>query len=185
MITKNLSFTLIAICIGAMTLSSCKKKGCIDPTATNYNENAKKDDGSCTYAEPVPDPVPSIPFTAKVDGVEFIEDNLNASVSSWSQTLTIEGTKTNGQYVRIKCPASITPGTYTFQDPDLGTFAAYYDDGNSPYGAANGTGTLKIVSHNTSTNKITGFFNFTASQYSFSSGNDSYVISSGEFVVTY
>lgn len=28
---------------------SCKKKGCTDPLATNYNEKAKKDDQSCIY----------------------------------------------------------------------------------------------------------------------------------------
>ena len=28
---------------------SCKKKGCIDENAINYNEEAKKDDGSCEY----------------------------------------------------------------------------------------------------------------------------------------
>ncbi len=33
--------------IGALT--SCKKKGCTDVNANNYNESAKKDDGSCTY----------------------------------------------------------------------------------------------------------------------------------------
>ena len=30
-------------------LSSCKKEGCIDQNATNYNNEAKKDDGTCTY----------------------------------------------------------------------------------------------------------------------------------------
>lgn len=29
---------------------SCKKKGCMDPLANNYNEKAKKDDGSCDYS---------------------------------------------------------------------------------------------------------------------------------------
>lgn len=35
----------------AVTAVSCKKEGCTDVTATNYNEEAKKDDGSCTYEE--------------------------------------------------------------------------------------------------------------------------------------
>jgi len=36
-------------------LVSCSKPGCTDPTATNYNEKAKKDDGTCEYvAEPLP-----------------------------------------------------------------------------------------------------------------------------------
>lgn len=33
-----------------LTAVSCKKKGCIDETATNYSVEAKKDDGSCLYA---------------------------------------------------------------------------------------------------------------------------------------
>jgi hypothetical protein len=33
----------------AVTAISCKKEGCTDATANNYNEEAKKDDGSCTY----------------------------------------------------------------------------------------------------------------------------------------
>jgi len=35
----------------AVTAVSCKKEGCTDETATNYNEEAKKDDGSCTYED--------------------------------------------------------------------------------------------------------------------------------------
>jgi hypothetical protein len=39
--------------LGALVLSTntaCKKKGCTDNTATNYNSAAKKDDGTCLYA---------------------------------------------------------------------------------------------------------------------------------------
>ncbi|MEZ4938317.1 MAG: MbnP family protein [Crocinitomicaceae bacterium] len=34
-----------------MTLDSCKKEGCMDQNAVNYNHDAQKDDGSCTYDE--------------------------------------------------------------------------------------------------------------------------------------
>ena len=37
-------------------LISCKKEGCIDPTAINYDANADVDNGTCTYPEPEPDP---------------------------------------------------------------------------------------------------------------------------------
>lgn len=34
------------------TTTSCKRKGCTDPTAINYDEKAKKDDNSCEYDTP-------------------------------------------------------------------------------------------------------------------------------------
>jgi Pectate lyase len=37
------------VAVGSVT-TSCKKKGCTDPDAINYSEEAKKDDGSCEYA---------------------------------------------------------------------------------------------------------------------------------------
>ncbi|GAA0874045.1 hypothetical protein GCM10009118_04530 [Wandonia haliotis] len=42
-----------ALLIGgtAMMSTSCKKEGCTDPNANNYSEDAKKDDGSCTYTQ--------------------------------------------------------------------------------------------------------------------------------------
>ena len=35
--------------LAAASFTSCKKKGCTDATAVNYNEEAKKDDESCLY----------------------------------------------------------------------------------------------------------------------------------------
>lgn len=40
-------FTIVSMFL--IAFSSCKKKGCTNPIATNYEEKAKKEDGSCTY----------------------------------------------------------------------------------------------------------------------------------------
>ena len=32
-----------------LTFSSCRKKGCTDPTSLAYDSQAKKDNGTCTY----------------------------------------------------------------------------------------------------------------------------------------
>ena len=49
---KNVNLKLSVLMLSALTLGavSCKKEGCTDAAATNYNDNAKDDDGSCTYA---------------------------------------------------------------------------------------------------------------------------------------
>ncbi len=55
MITAKSQFTL-SRAIFALSLYTllfaCKKKGCTDTAAENYNPKAKQDDGTCTYAEP-------------------------------------------------------------------------------------------------------------------------------------
>ena len=40
---------LLLLSIAAIGLTSCNSDGCIDPTALNYDPNAKDDDGSCVY----------------------------------------------------------------------------------------------------------------------------------------
>ena len=41
--------TLLFVAVGLLTLASCKKKGCTDANAFNYDAAAEKDDESCTY----------------------------------------------------------------------------------------------------------------------------------------
>lgn len=44
-------FIKTTLLLGVISLSfvGCKKPGCVDGDATNYNEKAKTDDGSCVY----------------------------------------------------------------------------------------------------------------------------------------
>jgi hypothetical protein len=42
---------LIPILTLSLFIISCKKKGCTNPGATNYNAEAQKDDGSCVFPE--------------------------------------------------------------------------------------------------------------------------------------
>jgi hypothetical protein len=46
---KNIKTLSLIILAGTLTFTSCRKKGCTDPEATNYDAKAKKDDGSCTF----------------------------------------------------------------------------------------------------------------------------------------
>lgn len=44
---KFILFTMTALAV--LTFDSCKKEGCTNADADNYDSSAKKDDGSCTY----------------------------------------------------------------------------------------------------------------------------------------
>ncbi len=47
--TLKSPLVFILISVFAFSFSSCSKKGCTDPEAVNYNADAGKDDGTCTY----------------------------------------------------------------------------------------------------------------------------------------
>ncbi|MBL7899347.1 MAG: hypothetical protein JNJ99_12490 [Crocinitomicaceae bacterium] len=46
---RDFNFKIPVLFFSLLITLSCKKEGCTDATATNYNEEAKKDDGSCIY----------------------------------------------------------------------------------------------------------------------------------------
>lgn len=46
---KITKWSILFLMAGAVSLSSCKKKGCTDEAAVNFNEKAKKDDGTCNF----------------------------------------------------------------------------------------------------------------------------------------
>lgn len=47
---------MLGVLLFQITMVSCKREGCTDSSATNYDEKAKKNDGSCIYPTPEPDP---------------------------------------------------------------------------------------------------------------------------------
>lgn len=101
---KNLTLSKIGILIlvvGTITLSSCKKKGCTDPLANNYNEKAKKDDGSCTFdpEEPSTEERVSGTITANTTWTANMTYILDGKVAvDGGATLTIEaGTIIKGE----------------------------------------------------------------------------------------
>lgn len=50
--TKNILFTTaVILLLGTIATSCSKTEGCTDPLANNYNMDADKEDGSCTYDE--------------------------------------------------------------------------------------------------------------------------------------
>jgi hypothetical protein len=48
---KRSSLILLTVTVSIATVftASCAKRGCTDPEAINYSEEAEKDDGSCSY----------------------------------------------------------------------------------------------------------------------------------------
>ncbi len=53
---KTMILMVVILASLAVVTTGCKKEGCTDPTANNYDEKAKDDDGSCTYDLPAVDP---------------------------------------------------------------------------------------------------------------------------------
>jgi len=47
---RKISLTILG---AALIVASCKKEGCTDPLANNYNKKATQDDGTCTYDDDV------------------------------------------------------------------------------------------------------------------------------------
>ncbi len=90
---------LLSISLGLITLGSCKREGCTDPEAINYNEKAKKEDNSCEY-------------DTSADSVlagDITEDRtLDASIS-----YTLSG----GVYVKEGATLTIPAGTMIKSDP--------------------------------------------------------------------
>jgi hypothetical protein len=104
--TKN----TILIATGLLfVLSGCKKEGCTDPLANNYNEEAKKDDGSCTYDAPAP--TYSTPTT-----YTFTDADGNNTVSFSGQTARMDMLTEMTSYLKSANGSNAAPATLSGSD---------------------------------------------------------------------
>lgn len=113
--------TTTIILLGGFLTSCSKEEGCTDPAATNYNETAEKDDGSCLYPSTdtnqesqITSTSLTVNFTHNFDGVPVYQTNFNQFnyVTLDGDTLSISKLrylisrltlyKANGESVQLK-----------------------------------------------------------------------------------
>jgi hypothetical protein len=90
---KNLLFLFLGLLIG---FTSCKKEGCTNSNAINFDEEAKKDDGTCKLPEIIFD------ITSPLQGATFplnstinIKGNITANYTLDGYTLKLTNTSKN------------------------------------------------------------------------------------------
>lgn len=175
---KKIFFAMFTL---ALIFTACKKEEVEPTTNTTTTTNNSGNGNSNQPAQPTEE------FYAKVDGVEFVETDIEVTQSSG--ILIIKALGPNNTRISLNIPRQKAVGTYTFSNPFLGELGAYYYDGDSPYGCPTGTGTINITYNSPSTfndeGEIRGFFSYNAEEYEFSTGSDSYSVTEGEFSITY
>ena len=115
---------LFLVCVGlaATTITSCKKKGCTDNGAVNFNNKAKKDDGSCLY-KPI----------IKLNGQTSVTINVGSSYTDAGATATNK----DGSSVTVTTNNQVDTTT-------VGTYSVNYAASNSN-GTSTAQRTVKVV----------------------------------------
>jgi len=124
---------MLFIAVLGVTFTACKKEGCIDATATNYDAKADKDDGSCQYSTVV------------------IDTSSNTTTPDTTTTTTPDTTTTGGgttvkeKYIPAKHLDTLT-WTNTWLMPYSDTTIGF-DFSKNEYNSANRDGYLNMSTH--------------------------------------
>ena len=188
--SRTLSFAMA--CIFACMFISCKKEGCTDSTATNYDPNAKKDDGSCQYAQtnntttqPQPQPYNNhMSWTADGSAVTAGSTLLGGPTGYFQ----FQGFHPNGTFpqIAVLTDDTVNTGTYNItRDFDWEYKVSYLINTNNSdiYQCVGNSGTITISKHDYTNKIIEGTFSGTF--YKDSNPSDSVVITNGSFGYQY
>lgn len=142
-----------------ISLTSCKTDGCTDPTATNYDDKADNDDGTCTFErdlflgtynniiESCDNISPSAPYSITISASS--SNTVTVNISNFGNTsVTVNGTVSG---------TSLSIPSQTFTD-SFGTFTLA---GN---GSTNSTGTTLTMTYSYVQDGVTSSCSFTASK---------------------
>ncbi|MCO5259852.1 MAG: hypothetical protein M9916_06880 [Crocinitomicaceae bacterium] len=142
---------VVVAIVGLISFNSCKKEGCTDNTATNFNVEAKKDDGSCQYA-----PIAQDGFRWKEDGgSEIVADSAFWTTGSWGTGIrAYKGGNSNMFEINWDNQDNTSVGTKTLNS----SYGFTYIKGGTTY-SNSGTSNIAITAF--SNNKLSG--NFTIS----------------------
>ena len=129
---KLIKSSMLLLFVGAsLSFTSCKKKGCTDSKATNYNSEAKKDDGSCKLPAPV--------VTACISDAHNGTYTGSGTVSSVpSSNMTLVFTKLSCVTCKIES-GGVTENVTDVDESSSGGFAGKDSDGNAVTFTLSGT----------------------------------------------
>lgn len=137
---QNITLALFVVSIAA---TGCRKEGCTDETATNYSEEAKKDDASCVYPVDETLTVPStyafsrngestVSFSGQTQRLAMLSE-----ISAYLKTANTAGTAVDAQTLK----AMYANDSYNWDDVDgLGmTGSSKQLKSKTAYGIAGGS----------------------------------------------
>lgn len=181
---------MMITCIALSAVVACKKQGCTDPNATNYDPNAKKDDGSCILPSnntPTPQPQPYTNFMKWTkDGVAVTAGStLLGGPTGYYQ---FQGFHPNGTFpqIAILTDDTVHTGTYPITKDFDWSYKVNYAVGTNMtdiYQCSATSGTITISKHDYTNKIIEGSFSGTF--YRDGTPTDSVVITSGSFGYKY
>lgn len=137
---------LILLLLGGLFLISCKKKGCTDPTATNYDADAKKDDNSCVFAEAPAEP--NLVFVFDFDSTQVRLNNfgLPSTIPAGNAGQSPKMNKMSSHYVELAQTAftALGSGAVLYHAPETTAGGANAIDFTKSVLASDGGTFLKI-----------------------------------------